>query len=93
MKSPSGSTSVSLGGQNYEANRNGIIEVPTEFENTMYSHGFITVGKNIPIEPENDESAIPGPKAEPAQVIVPETAKDPEAAKVEAVPETEPVKA
>ena len=56
MYSPEGSKSVSLGGQNYEANKKGIIEVPAEFEDTMYSFGFITVGKNIPIEPEEPVS-------------------------------------
>lgn len=87
MKSPDGTTSVSLGGQNYEANKKGIIDVPAEFEDTMYSFGFITVGKNIPIEAE--EPAPPGPTAEQAQSNAPETSKDPEAAKVEAPAEPE----
>ena len=87
MYSPEGSKSVSLGGQNYEANKKGVIEVPAEFEDTMYSFGFITVGKNIPIEPE--EPATPRPTAEPAQANAQETAKAPEAAKVEAPDEPE----
>jgi hypothetical protein len=88
MKSPSGSTSVSLGGQNYEANEKGVIEIPAEYEDTMYSFGFITIGKNMLEEPETDEPAIPDPVAGPVQEIVPVPAPDSEAAKVEAEPAT-----
>lgn len=93
MKSPEGTVSVCLGGQSYEANKRGVVEVPAEYEDTMYSFGFVTIGKNIPAEPEIEESATPVPAAAPVQEIVPATAEDPEASKVEAVPETEPVKA
>jgi len=88
MKSLEGSTSVSLGGQNYEANKRGVIEIPVEYEDTMYSFGFVTIGKNIPAEPEIEESATPVPAAAPVQEIVPASAPDPEAATIEGIPAT-----
>lgn len=47
IKSPSGSTSVCLEGKMYEGDKKGVIEVPEEYENTIYSLGFIVIGKNI----------------------------------------------
>ena len=88
MKSLEGTTSVSLGGQNYEANKRGVIEIPAEYEDTMFSLGFVTIGKNVP--PEPDEPATPVPAAEPVQEIVPASAPDPEAATIEGIPATEP---
>ena len=53
MKSMDGAKSVSVGGQQYEV-INGIVEVPAGHENMMYSFGFITIGKNEPVELEEN---------------------------------------
>ena len=85
MKSTDGAVSAFVGGQNYEVDKKGIIEVPVEFEDTLYSFGFITVGKNtLPADVEvvqapNPVAAEQVTAEEPEQV----TAEEPEQAKEE----------
>lgn len=46
-KVPDGGTSVSVGGETYEANKRGVVEVPDEASHDdLLSHGFtLVVGK------------------------------------------------
>lgn len=64
MKVPFGTSSVSFQGIEYRAKK-GVVEVPEEAEQTLYSFGLLTVGKNVQEEPDEAE---PSPKEEPAQV-------------------------
>ena len=64
MKSTDGAVSAFVGGKNYEVNKKGIIDVPVEFQDTLYSFGFITVGKNT-VPAEFDAVQIPDPVVEP----------------------------
>jgi DNA-binding transcriptional regulator/RsmH inhibitor MraZ len=77
MKSTDGAVSAFVGGQNYEVDKKGIIEVPVEFEDTLYSFGFITVGKNtLPADVE----VVQAPNPVAAEQV---TAEEPEQAKEE----------
>ena len=70
MRLPAGSSSVSFSGVEYKGKK-GIVEVPEEAEQTFYSFGLLTVGKNVP----EDE-----PASEPEPVVVePVVPTEPEA--------------
>lgn len=71
MKSTDGAVSAFVGGKNYEVNKKGIIDVPVEFQDTLYSFGFITVGKNT--APDEIEAVQISD-----QVVKPEQAKEEE---------------
>ena len=66
MKCPVGNSSVSFEGIEYRAKK-GIVEVPEEAEQTLYSFGFLTVGKNVQEDSvEADPEPAPAPAEEPA---------------------------
>lgn len=47
MQCPEGMTCVNVLGQEFRADRNGVVEVPAEAESTLYSFGLLTIGKNV----------------------------------------------
>lgn len=51
MRCPDGTTTVSVGGQQFIANEQGVVAVPAAFEQSLYAFGLLTVGKNVP-DPE-----------------------------------------
>ena len=61
--SSTGSDSVSVGAQSYQANRKGVIEVPAEYEDTMYSFGFVRVDESRGGEAKPESTAGPEPSA------------------------------
>jgi len=75
MKNSDGVSSVFVGGQSYAVGKKGIVEIPAEYEDTMYSFGFVTVGKNIPADLVTDDTATLELIASPAPAMVPEVAK------------------
>ena len=79
MKCPAGSSSVSFEGTEYRAKK-GIVEVPDEAELTLYSFGFLTVGKNV-----QEDEPVPEPEPTPTQEPAPEVTEpapaEPEATK------------
>lgn len=55
MKCPEGTTTISVGGRQFISNREGVVEIPAEYEHSLYAFGLLTIGKNIPEpEPEPD---------------------------------------
>ena len=56
LKAPEGFTDVSFGGQSYEVDENGIVEVPVESAQFLYQFGFGNVAEE-PTEAEKAEKA------------------------------------
>nr|DAT45154.1 MAG TPA: hypothetical protein [Caudoviricetes sp.] len=56
LKAPEGFTDVSFGGQSYEVDENGIVEVPVESAQFLYQFGFGNVVEE-PAEAEKAEKA------------------------------------
>ena len=56
LKAPEGFTDVSFGGQSYEVDENGIVEVPVESAQFLYQFGFSNVAEE-PAEAEKAEKA------------------------------------
>jgi len=64
LKAPEGFTDVSFGGQSYEVDENGIVEVPVESAQFLYQFGF----GNVAEEPtEAEEKGKRGRKAKTEQ--------------------------
>lgn len=56
LQAPEGFTDVSFGGQSYEVDENGIVEVPVESAQFLYQFGFGNVVE-VPAEAEKAEKA------------------------------------
>ena len=56
LQAPEGFTDVSFGGQSYEVDENGIVEVPVESAQFLYQFGFGNVAEE-PAEAEKAEKA------------------------------------
>lgn len=54
LQAPEGFTDVSFGGQSYEVDENGIVEVPVESAQFLYQFGFGNVVE-VPAEAEKAE--------------------------------------
>lgn len=67
LKAPEGFTDVSFGGQSYEVDENGIVEVPVESAQFLYQFGFGNVASE-PTEPEKAETKR-GRKAKTEQPV------------------------
>ena len=72
MKLPAGSHSVSFEGVEYKGKK-GIVEVPEEAEQTLYSFGLLTVGKN---EPDEEQETRPAPDPDPAPASIEAAAEE-----------------
>lgn len=68
LKAPEGFTDVSFGGQSYEVNENGIVEVPVESAQFLYQFGFGNVAEQ-PAEAEEPEKGKRGRKAKTEQPV------------------------
>lgn len=85
LKAPEGFTDVSFGGQSYEVDENGIVEVPVESAQFLYQFGFGNVASE-PTEPEKAETKR-GRKAKTEQPV------EQPAEQAETVEAVEPVEA
>jgi hypothetical protein len=56
LQAPEGFTDVSFGGQSYEVDENGIVEVPVESAQFLYQFGFSNVVE-VPAEAEEPEKS------------------------------------
>ena len=54
LKAPEGFTDVSFGGQSYEVDENGVVEVPVESAQFLYQFGF---GNVVEVPAEAEEPA------------------------------------
>ena len=68
LKAPEGFTDVSFGGQSYEVDENGIVEVPVESAQFLYQFGFGNVVE-VPAEAEEPEKGKRGRKAKTEQPV------------------------
>ncbi len=68
LKAPEGFTDVSFGGQSYEVDENGIVEVPVESAQFLYQFGFGNVAEQ-PAEAEEPEKGKRGRKAKTEQPV------------------------
>ena len=68
LKAPEGFTDVSFGGQSYEVDENGIVEVPVESAQFLYQFGFSNVVE-VPAEAEEPEKGKRGRKAKTEQPV------------------------
>lgn len=70
LQAPEGFTDVSFGGQSYEVDENGIVEVPVESAQFLYQFGFGNVAEE-PAEAEKAEKAETkrGRKAKTEQAV------------------------
>lgn len=66
LQAPEGFTDVSFGGQSYEVDENGIVEVPVESAQFLYQFGFGNVVE-VPAEAEEPEKGKRGRKAKAEQ--------------------------
>nr|DAS09031.1 MAG TPA: hypothetical protein [Caudoviricetes sp.] len=66
LQAPEGFTDVSFGGQSYEVDENGIVEVPVESAQFLYQFGFSNVVE-VPAEAEEPEKGKRGRKAKTEQ--------------------------
>ena len=68
LKAPEGFTDVSFGGQSYEVDENGVVEVPVESAQFLYQFGFGNVVE-VPAEAEVPEKGKRGRKAKTEQPV------------------------
>lgn len=68
LKAPEGFTDVSFGGQSYEVDENGIVEVPVGSAQFLYQFGFGNVAEQ-PAEAEEPEKGKRGRKAKTEQPV------------------------
>lgn len=68
LKAPEGFTDVSFGGQSYEVDENGIVEVPVESAQFLYQFGFGNVVEET-AETEEPEKGKRGRKAKTEQAV------------------------
>lgn len=66
LQAPEGFTDVSFGGQSYEVDENGIVEVPVESAQFLYQFGFGNVVE-VPAEAEEPEKGKRGRKTKTEQ--------------------------
>ena len=72
LQAPEGFTDVSFGSQNYEVDKNGVVEVPAEAAQFLYQFGFGNVVEETaeteqPVEAEEPEKGKRGRKAKAEQ--------------------------
>lgn len=68
LQAPEGFTDVSFGGQSYEVDENGVVEVPVESTQFLYQFGFGNVAEE-PAEAEEPEKGKRGRKAKTEQPV------------------------
>nr|DAU11957.1 MAG TPA: hypothetical protein [Caudoviricetes sp.] len=68
LKASEGFTDVSFGGQSYEVDENGVVEVPVESAQFLYQFGFGNVVE-VPAEAEEPEKGKRGRKAKTEQPV------------------------
>lgn len=68
LKAPEGFTDVSFGGQSYEVDENGVVEVPVESAQFLYQFGFGNVVEET-AETEEPEKGKRGRKAKTEQPV------------------------